>query len=393
MKPGDTVINMPAEEGHELREVVSPLCASQLPGETLGLRPVHSVDKTSSNYLRKDYHMKMFKNPHETVVQISLAAEKKSLIPIWKLFILCVYSGMFVGIGGSVALFTGGAVFEMYYDASLYNISNIATQPLPILARASFAMFFPIGLVFIVLMGGELFTGNTMFFSVGVLSKKTSYTDLLVSWASSFFGNYCGCVLFALIMWGCNLVAPNIYLMSYLNTLIRGKLANGWGVTFFRAIPCNFLVNAAIFLGIAAEDILSKIVALWLPIFAFAVLSFEHCIANLFLFTLDVLVSGGTNFNYGTFIYWNLIPVTLGNILGGALFLGFVWWLLYFVSVEKKEHRHFRQSHLSSYHLDPNVNNLHSTRSWFAHFFGDCFDTAELRTAWKSTDPDESQSR
>lgn len=293
---------------------------------------------------KKDNHIKAFKNPSETVVALSLAAAKKADQTIIVLILLSVWAGLFIAIAGAASLTVGGGLqFQTVDRVGNLTFASATQFTLPILPRLGLACTFPIGLILILLLGGELFTGNTMVMSLGILTKRTGWKDLVISWVISFFGNWAGCVLGAVAFWGMGTLAQDPY-HAYLSTVVMPKVNNNFGVNLLKAIPCNILVCTAVVLSNEAEDISGKIIGAWWPIFTFAVAGFEHSIANQFFVTLGAFY--GLPFNYGTFIWQNLIPVTIGNTIGGVIFVALVSWYTFYLSGASHPERSKKQTKL-----------------------------------------------
>lgn len=161
------------------------------------------------------------------------------------------------------------------------------------------------------------------------LQRKTSVYDLARNWIVSYTFNVAGSLFFAgfLTYWS-NVLSTDAE-TSYAATQAEGRitLASYWSVNFLRGVGCNWLVGLAYFLSLGSTEYVSKIYSIWIPIWAFVVLSYQHSIANYFLIPIGMFY--GANVSVGEFIYKNEIPVTLGNIVGGAVLAGCVFWFLY----------------------------------------------------------------
>lgn len=186
-----------------------------------------------------------------------------------------------------------------------------------------------LGLVLIVITGSELFTGDVMFMSLGKLTGKVTWKQFVINWVVVYLGNWAGTTLFALLIWGTGMVSTDPWL-TFTQNLTVGKLSPNWGVLFLKAIPANMLVCLAVYVAMAAEDIISKIVGIWLPIAAFILCGFEHSVANMFFCTIGLFL--GASSNYGIFLYNNLLSVTLGNIAGAIIFVTLVYWYAHYVT-------------------------------------------------------------
>jgi formate/nitrite transporter len=145
------------------------------------------------------------------------------------------------------------------------------------------AVFFPIGLLGIILTGGELFTGDILFFLPSLLSGHVSLRSACRNWTVSYFGNFAGCVAWAYFM---------VYLPGSLEDINKNEFAikvaltkanQTWGSIFLKGIGANFMVNLAIWQATCAEEVTSKLLAIFLPLSGFVIMGLEHCIANQFI--------------------------------------------------------------------------------------------------------------
>ncbi|CCG80976.1 putative Formate/nitrite transporter [Taphrina deformans PYCC 5710] len=224
-------------------------------------------------------------------------------------------AGVFLSFSGLMTLFVGGGTpgLEANYPA----------------ARAMLqAFFYPIGLVFIVLTGAELVTSNMMVFTITCLQRKATLLDLAKSWTISWLGNLAGSffVGFILCYWA-GILGKDPY-MSYTIEFTNMHLTNlTFRQIFLRAIAANWLVCLAVFMSTSAKDIFSKIVAIFLPVWLFVTVGYEHIVANMFLVQMGMYY--GAPLSVGEYIWKGMIPVTLGNIVGGGGFVGAVFWYLY----------------------------------------------------------------
>ncbi|MEA4956433.1 Nitrite transporter NirC [bioreactor metagenome] len=267
-----------------------------------------------------------FKSPVDTAKAIAGIAELKEKAPFGNVVILSFLAGAYIAFGGLLAeVVTGGMA--------------AAGFP-PGLVKLFFAGVFPVGLMLVVIAGSELFTGNNMYMAVGVLTGKSSLKGLSKNWIVSWIFNFVGAIFVAYVfayLAGILTVEP---FMGNALTIAQTKALGGaefmaagksvvsltWDKAFIRAIGCNWLVCLAVYLAIASDDIIGKIMGIWFPIMAFVALGFEHSVANMFFIPVGIFLGKVTW--YQLFVN-NLIPVTLGNIIGGAIFVGFLYWYTY----------------------------------------------------------------
>ncbi|GAB7338057.1 hypothetical protein MBLNU457_4425t1 [Dothideomycetes sp. NU457] len=199
----------------------------------------------------------------------------------------------------------------------------------PGLIRTVGAIFFPIGLVMIVLSGADLFTSNIMFMWTAFLHRRVSVLDVAKSWVVSFFGNLAGTLFAMAIIFGYGGVfeeAP-AYSQAAVRIAVQKAQNPGWYQIFLRAIGANWLVCFAVFVSISSREVASKIIAIWWPTATFVALALDHVIANMFFIPMGIWC--GAPFGVGYYIWKSLIPTLLGNLVGGGLFVSTVYWYLY----------------------------------------------------------------
>jgi len=294
------------------------------------------------------------------------AGGKKASLSLGKLFILGILAGAYIGFGANLATVVGN-------DLPKY-LGNGFGQFL-------FGAVFSTGLMLVVIGGAELFTGNNMFLMIGALNGDCSWGDLLKNWVVVWIANFAGSLLLVYIVAGgfygigpdgaasVGLFKGAVGAKSI--AIAKGKLELTWTAAFCRAILCNWLVCMAVWLALASKDVVGKVFGIFFPIMAFVASGFEHSVANMFFIPmglvtanipaiLDVaaksvltpdqtalLAAGGTLppdavaavaafkasvakvFTWKTFLVNNLVPVTLGNIVGGAVFVGSFYWYTY----------------------------------------------------------------
>lgn len=218
------------------------------------------------------------------------------------------------------------------------------------LARFVAGAIFPVGLMIIVFVGGELFTGNCLTI-MGLLDGRYKLTsmlrNLIVVWLSNLVG---ALIIDLLIYYSGNLDYSAGLLGAYTIKVAVGKATIGFGKGVASGILCNIIVCLAILMAAAAKDIAGKVLAIFFPIMAFVVGGFEHCVANMFYIPAGMLASLNPDYVakakevYGLTteqlnslslagFFTNQIPVTIGNILGGMVFIGLPCYLVY---VKKK---------------------------------------------------------
>ena len=190
---------------------------------------------------------------------------------------------------------------------------------------------FPVGLVMIVITGMSLFTGDTMLMPVAVFQGKSTWQKIGWAWLWVYAGNFAGSLFWAYLMiWGpfhkpgtgeLSAFGQSAVAIAQLKTLSYAAAGRaGLRSAFAKGIACNILVNLAILLGMSAEHTGGKILGIWFPIMAFVACGFEHSVANMYFVPVGMMLGAGVT--WSQFLKWNLLPVTLGNIVGGLVFVG-----------------------------------------------------------------------
>ncbi|MTJ65610.1 hypothetical protein GL303_32190 [Nocardia seriolae] len=180
---------------------------------------------------------------------------------------------------------------------------------------------FPIALTLVMFAGAQLFTSTVMTMLVGALSGRTGVKDMLIAWAATLFGNFVGTLAFAAMVHASG-VTSSPTAKHMLAELLSGKNALAGGQLFWRAVLCNMLVCLAVWMFSRVRTPGAKIALLWMPVLVFVSAGFEHCVANMSLYTIGIL-EGQATF---TDLARNLLYTVPGNIIGGGLLVGAVYW-------------------------------------------------------------------
>jgi hypothetical protein len=188
------------------------------------------------------------------------------------------------------------------------------------------AIGLPVGLSMVILTGGELFTGNVFFMLAALLSNKVSPRALAINWFVSFWGNFLGSLFVAAMAYSAGTTAVQPWLGTTLNVAAY-KASLPLSVAFTRGILCNWLVCTAVWIATAAQSPAGKFLGIWLLVSSFVAMGFEHSIANMFLIPLGML--NGASVSIAQFLTQNLVPVTLGNIVGGGLIIAAGYFYAY----------------------------------------------------------------
>jgi len=272
-----------------------------------------------------------FNTPQKVCFAAGNAGVYKAGLPVFQLLLRGFMAGAYIAIGAGLATvcsagFAGGAK------------SLVA------------GVVFPVGLIAIVLTGAELFTGDCMLVPMAALRKKIRWTSVLRVWLWVYIGNVVGSFFYAYLMCvgpfvtggaegalGINAFGVNAVNIAAAKTLTYKAVgAAGLWSCFWKAIGCNYLVNIAILLALCADNVIGKFFGIWFPIMAFVASGFEHCVANMYFLPAGIFLTrwhpevinevGGLlaqngGIGWGDMWFWNILPATIGNIVGGFLFV------------------------------------------------------------------------
>lgn len=189
---------------------------------------------------------------------------------------------------------------------------------------------FTLGLALVILAGAELFTGNCLII-ISVLDKRVSWGEMLRNWSIIWFANGFGSAVLVALVLAAGVGSMNGGAVGEFGAAVAaGKMALPFATVFVQGILANWMVCLAVWLSTAAKTVGGKIAGMYLPIMGFVAIDLEHCIANMFSIPYGLAQAGNLNLQtLGDFAVRNLLPSTLGNIIGGALFVGAVHWYLF----------------------------------------------------------------
>ncbi len=273
---------------------------------------------------------KQFLTPAE-ILQVTIQnAEKKVALPIYKMLLLGIMAGAFIAFAGEAS---NMAAYSLLASPDTYGLGRV-------MAGAVFAG----GLVMVVIAGGELFTGNCLM-AAGIYEKKVTLAAVLKNWLFVYIGNFIGGCLVSWCLSYSGLLESGAGLLGAVTVKIAaGKVVLPFGKALVMGILCNWLVALGVWMGTAAKDAAGKVLSMFFPIWIFVISGFEHCIANMFYvptgifakaaFAEKAIAIGASPeaveaLNWTNFAITNLIPVTIGNVIGGAVCVAFVYWLVY----------------------------------------------------------------
>jgi formate/nitrite transporter len=249
----------------------------------------------------------------------------KATSPWLSVFVLGVLAGSYIGFGG---LLSTSVTFDL---AAKWGIG---------MTKMWAGIAFSLGLMLVVIAGAELFTGNNLMVS-SVLSKEISFGIMAKRWALVYVANFIGSIIMVLIFYFSGLWKTGD---GALGAAAVGVAYKKISLTFteamFRGIGCNWLVCLAVWMALAARQTISKIFAIFFPIMAFVAIGFEHCVANMYFIPTAIILESWARIpsppgfdpntlGWISFVWKNLFPVTIGNIIGGVVFVGMSYWGAY----------------------------------------------------------------
>lgn len=269
-----------------------------------------------------------FYTPSEIITNNISGEITKANLPIGKMILLGIMAGAFIAIGGAAS------------NVAVHNISDVG------LARTLAGAIFPVGLMLVVLVGGELFTGNCLMF-MAFLDKKITLASLLRNLIVVYLSNLIGALIIdILIFFSGQLNYSNGGLGAYTIQVALTKAEILPMNALTSGILCNILVCLAILMASAAKDISGKILAIFFPIWAFVICGFEHCIANMFYIPLGIMAASHPDYVIQAEKLYGISArqcselisiagiksfffVTIGNIIGGMLFVGTIFYAIH----------------------------------------------------------------
>ncbi|MEK4102795.1 MULTISPECIES: formate/nitrite transporter family protein [Paenibacillus] len=248
---------------------------------------------------------------NEALLQVEHLALKKQKIfrqSVMRYIARAMLASMFIGFGVIVAFKTGNYFF-MEQSPFAYPMAAIT---------------FGAAIILISFGGGDLFTGDTFYYTYTALRRKMKWSEVVRMWIMSYIGNILGAAVFALLIFLTGLFYSSD-VNGFLLYVVEHKMEAPAGQLFFRAILCNWLVCMAFFIPMNMKGDGAKMFAMVLFVFCFFISGYEHSIANMCTFAIAlVLDHPGTVSWYG--VVHNLVPVTIGNLIGGGVLMGVMYY-------------------------------------------------------------------
>jgi len=247
--------------------------------------------------------------PQQIAEMVIQSGVRKSRLPLLSVLILGFLAGAFIAIGFLLDI----------------RITALMPPAWSTLATVLGATVFPLGLILTVLAGGELLTGNMMYMAMALFARKIGLAAVLRNWFWVTLANFAG-AFFVAAAFGHYLGLLEGSLLQKTLAIAHAKAGADFTHAFVSAIGCNWLVCLGIWLGMSSQQVGGKVIGMWFPVMAFVAIGFQHVVANMFVIPLAIL-----NGDMGWADYFaNFVPVFLGNLVGGAGFVG----LAYFLSLQ-----------------------------------------------------------
>lgn len=247
--------------------------------------------------------------PQEIAVQTIENGTRKASLPFISMLLLGFLGGAFISIG------------------YLLDIRVTASLPKEWGTFGSFlgASVFPLGLILVIVAGGELLTGNMMAVAFACFAGRISPGRLVYNWLLITVTNFLGAIFVAYVFGHLAGLTSEGPFLTKTVAFAQAKLAEGFWPSFYSAIGCNWLVGLAVWLSYGSEEMSGKILAIWFPIMGFVAIGFQHVVANMFVIPAAIFSGQFAWTDY----FANFVPVFLGNAVGGSIFVSLVYWLSY----------------------------------------------------------------
>ncbi|MGB3367671.1 MAG: formate/nitrite transporter family protein [Acidaminobacteraceae bacterium] len=253
----------------------------------------------------------MMLKPNEIAEATIASGEAKAKQAPLITMLLGIAAGIFIGLGGV-------ASYVMY-----------ATTADPGLGKFLGGTVFTIAIIFVIIAGGELYTGNNLM-TMGWAKKKYGIDKVAINWTAVLIGNFIGSVFIAFLAAQSGLLG-SIGAVNHVGEkaiiIAEAKVQLPFMQALIRGILCNMLVAGAIWMQTAAKDATGKIFLLFFPIVAFVISGYEHVVANMFYIPMGILL--GADVSWSSMLVNNLVPVAIGNAIGGGLILPALYYMIY----------------------------------------------------------------
>lgn len=240
-------------------------------------------------------------SPKETSDILIQSAQNKASLAFEKRIMMSIMAGLYIALGGQGFIVTFDSLFLR-------------------------AAVFPVGLMLVVLVGGELFTGNCLM-TFAFLQKKISGRDYFKSLIQVYFGNFAGALIAVFLLYFSG-IYKNPALAKTIETIVKNKISLSFSEALFKGILCNILVSLGVWFATTARDTTGKLLGCWFPVMLFVLCGYEHCVANMFFLPMGMMLNAPINLSQ--LVLNNLLPVTIGNFIGGGILVPLVYTKVYY---------------------------------------------------------------
>lgn len=260
-----------------------------------------------------------YNSPAEAANAFRLAAIDKCKRHVSGFALMAILGGAFIAFGGLLTVIVAGGM------------PSVAAAN-PGIVKFIAGSLFPIGLIMVSITGADLFTSNCASFTFPLLRRELPIKKIVYTLVLSYLFNFIGAQFIAFVL------SANVGMLdsdpwrSYLINYSEHKVNQDFMTVLWKGVGANWLVCLGMYMGYASKDIIGKCIGIWIPVMLFVTLGYEHSIANMFFIPASIFV--GANITWSSFIINNLIPATIGNLIGGSVLVGMVYWYLFLIAKE-----------------------------------------------------------
>lgn len=258
--------------------------------------------------------MKNYNTPKEITVEFANSGIYKSNLPLSKFSLIAILGGVFIAFGGLLSIMVAGGM------------PGVGSEN-PGLIKFIAGALFPVGLIIVSITGADLFTSDCTAFTLPLLERRLKAFTFVKLLILSYLFNFIGSQVVAYLLSSRVGLFDKDPWQHYLHHYAEVKVNQDFLTVFIKGIGANWLVCLGMWMGYAAKDIIGKCIGIWIPVMLFVTLGYEHSIANMFF--IPAAIYSGADILWSNFILHNLIPATLGNLIGGVVLVGCVYWYLY----------------------------------------------------------------
>ena len=250
-----------------------------------------------------------FLAPPALYAEIAQVAGKKGKQAWWKCLWLGIMAGVYIGFGSILMTSVAG---QMLVPTDGDGVRYAGLQ------KFISGLCFQMGLTMVMVCGAELFTGNAAVMVVGLWEGTCSVAEVGANWGISYVGNLIGSLLIMGLVDASEIFQEDTQPVAWAFSrgVSEAKVSNGWGAALVRGLLANLLVCVAVWQATAGQSVADKVLGIFFPVLAFVAMGLEHSVANMFLIPMGM--KNGNGVSVGDFVWMNLIPVTLGNIIAGS---------------------------------------------------------------------------